>query len=172
MYKRLFRPLFFLFSAEQAHHLVTSGLRFARCIPGSEWLFHALFDVKHPSLERDLWGLHFKNPVGLAAGFDKNATYIEELSLLGFSFIETGTVTPKAQPGNPKPRLFRLKKDKALINRMGFNNHGAEKAKSSLQKQSHSQCVIGGNIGKNTATPNHKAPEDYGMVFRTLYDQV
>jgi len=132
-----------------------------------KWL-KATYTIKDPSLERTLWGIKFPNPVGLAAGFDKDARYIDPLSCLGFGFIEIGTVTPRAQPGNPKPRLFRLPADKALINRMGFNNHGAVKAASRLRKINE-RVIIGGNIGKNKDTPNGEAANDYEKCFMELY---
>lgn len=124
-----------------------------------------------PRLERELWGIKFKNPVGLAAGFDKDAKFLDELSMLGFGFIEIGTVTPLAQPGNDKPRLFRLPKDSALVNRMGFNNDGVVAAAERL-RQRKSDMIIGGNIGKNKVTPNEEADDDYEKCFRALYDVV
>jgi dihydroorotate dehydrogenase len=130
-----------------------------------------IFVVKNPKLERNVFGLNFTNPVGLAAGFDKNAEVYREFANFGFGFIEIGTVTPKAQPGNPKPRSFRLKKDTALINRMGFNNLGVDEAVKRL-KNRKSNVIIGGNIGKNTATPNESAVNDYLYCFERLYDYV
>lgn len=124
------------------------------------------FDDTH--LHRELWGVHFRNFVGLAAGFDKDAKYIDELALLGFGFIEIGTLTPKPQPGNPSPRIFRLPEDAALINRMGFNNEGVDAAVERLKKRK-SEIIIGGNIGKNKSTPNEKAVDDYEYCFRKLY---
>lgn len=124
-----------------------------------------------PRLERELWGIKFKNPVGLAAGFDKDAKFIDDLSILGFGFIEVGTVTPLPQPGNDRPRLFRLPADEALINRMGFNNDGVVAAAERLRKRK-SDIVIGGNIGKNKVTPNDQADDDYEKCFRALYDVV
>ena len=131
----------------------------------------ALFVKKDPALERTLWGITFPNPVGLAAGFDKDAKYTDELACLGFGFIEIGTLTPRSQPGNPKPRLFRLPADKALINRMGFNNDGSAAAAERL-KTRREKVIIGGNIGKNKDTPNEQAGDDYEMAFRDLYDVV
>lgn len=130
-----------------------------------------LFAKKHPKLERELWGIKFPNPVGLAAGFDKDARWVDELSTLGFGFVEIGTVTPRPQPGNDKPRLFRLPQDEALINRMGFNNQGAEVAAERL-RQRKSNIIIGGNIGKNKVTPNEEALSDYEKGFDALYDVV
>ncbi|MCD6062147.1 MAG: dihydroorotate dehydrogenase [Flavipsychrobacter sp.] len=130
-----------------------------------------MYTVKHPSLERKLWGLTFPNPVGLAAGFDKDAKYSDALACLGFGFVEIGTVTPRAQPGNPQPRLFRLPADSALINRMGFNNEGSKAAAQRLRKRKE-QIIIGGNIGKNKDTPNEQAIDDYIACFKDLYDTV
>ncbi len=141
-------------------------------IPGIKPITKACYTVKAPELEQDLFGLHFKNPVGVAAGFDKNAEMYSDLEALGFGFVEIGTVTPKAQEGNPKPRIFRLPKDKAIINRMGFNNQGAERIGARLQKRRSSDLIVGGNLGKNTTTPNEKAPEDYLKVFEALFDKV
>lgn len=140
-------------------------------IPGKKAVFKKLFDFEHPSLEREVFGLKFKNPVGLAAGFDKDAKLIDELVCLGFGFIEIGTITPKPQSGNPTPRLFRLPEDKAIINRMGFNNEGLEAAVSRLRKRK-SSVLVGGNIGKNKNTPNESAEHDYELAFNGLYDFV
>ena len=131
----------------------------------------SIFVIKSPELERTLWGIKFPNPVGLAAGFDKDAKFTDSLACLGFGFIEIGTVTPRPQPGNPKPRLFRLPADSALINRMGFNNDGATEAAQRLSKRRET-IIIGGNIGKNKDTPNENAGDDYEKGFRSLYDQV
>ena len=140
-------------------------------IPGKKAVFKKLFDFEHPALEREVFGLKFKNPVGLAAGFDKDAKLIDELACLGFGFIEIGTITPKPQVGNPTPRLFRLPEDKAIINRMGFNNEGLEAAVSRLKKRK-SSVLVGGNIGKNKITPNESAEDDYELAFNGLYDVV
>src|SRR5690242_3556943 len=135
MYKFFIRPILFLLNPEYVHHLVMAILKIGFRIPFSAYLAKKTYTTNHTSLKRSLWGLEFQNPVGLAAGFDKNAECFNELSNLGFSFIEIGTVTPKGQPGNSKPRLFRLKKDKGLINRMGFNNLGVEEAVNKLRKK-------------------------------------
>lgn len=140
-------------------------------VPGFKSLLRLLFNYKHKSLERTLFGVHFKNPVGLAAGFDKDAKLIDELSCFGFGFIEIGTLTPRPQPGNDKPRLFRLPQDSALINRMGFNNLGVLAAVERL-KRGKADVVIGGNIGKNKDTPNDKAFSDYMECFEALYPYV
>jgi dihydroorotate dehydrogenase len=170
MYK-LFRSLLFLFDAEKVHSFTSFLLKIVVHTPGIKHLWKAVFVVEHPRLQRRLFGIDFPNPVGLAAGFDKNATMFPELFNCGFGFIEIGTVTPKGQAGNPKPRLFRLKKDKAIINRMGFNNDGLEKAIVSLKKKQPG-WIIGGNIGKNKDTPNEKALKDYMVCFERLYPLV
>lgn len=171
MYKRVLRPLFFLLQPETIHHLVVWMLRTGFAIPGISCLVKRCCVVKHPSLERQLFGLNFENPVGIAAGFDKEAKVFNQLADLGFGHIEIGTVTPKGQPGNPKPRLFRLKQDQALINRMGFNNSGMDAAINNLKKRK-TNAIIGGNLGKNTRTPNEEAVADYETLFNGLYEHV
>ena len=171
MYKTLIRPLFFLFDAEKIHHFVFSILKIAFAIPGVKRLFSMFYQTQYPQLNQTIMGLHFKNPLGLAAGFDKNALLFDELSTFGFGFIEIGTVTPKPQVGNDKPRMFRLTKDKALINRMGFNNDGVQAAAVRL-KNRNPHLIIGGNIGKNKSTANENAIEDYSYCFNVLYDVV
>ena len=158
---------------EKAHHTVTNGLRNFTKVWGAKSILKSLYSVEDVRLEREVFGLKFKNPVGLAAGFDKNAEYIEEMANFGFGFIEIGTVTPKPQPGNDKPRMFRLVNDEALINRMGFNNQGADVAAGRLKhlKNRHG-LIIGGNIGKNKITPNQDAVNDYIYCFHALYDYV
>lgn len=170
MYKIIVRPLLFCFDPERIHHFTFSLIRFLNKIPLVPSLFKSLYLVKDKSLERQLFGLTFKNPVGLAAGFDKDAKLFNELGNLGFGFIEIGTLTPKPQPGNPKKRLFRLKEDNAIINRMGFNNGGVEEAVTRLKK--NKGVLIGGNIGKNKVTPNENATDDYVYCFNALYDYV
>ncbi|MCB9205428.1 MAG: quinone-dependent dihydroorotate dehydrogenase [Flavobacteriales bacterium] len=171
MYKILFRPLFFLLDPESAHHFVTGLFQFLMKIPGVKPITESLYKVEDKRLERELFGLKFPNPVGLAAGFDKQASFYKEFSSLGFGFIEVGTITPKPQDGNPKPRMFRLPKDEGLINRMGFNNGGLEMARKNLQDRDRS-FIIGGNIGKNKVTPNENATDDYIQCFQQLYDLV
>lgn len=171
MYKVLVRPFLFLFDPEAIHHFTFGFLRTAGKIPGAKSIQRSLFSLDNPKLERTLFGLKFKNPVGLAAGFDKDARLIDELASFGFGFIEIGTLTPKAQPGNEKPRLFRLPKDQALINRMGFNNGGAAAAVEQLRKRK-SNVIVGGNIGKNKVTPNEQAIDDYTACFEALYPYV
>ncbi len=170
MYKLLIRPLLFLFDPEKVHYFTFSLIKFLNMLPGVSSLFKALYVIDDKRLEKEVFGLKFKNPVGLAAGFDKDAKLFNELSNFGFGFIEIGTLTPKPQPGNPKKRLFRLKKDNAIINRMGFNNGGVEEAIKKLKK--NKGVLIGGNIGKNKVTPNNKAVEDYINCFETLFDHV
>ena len=171
MYKFIIRPFLFLLSPETAHNLTFKLLRCTLRIPGMKAFFKQMFVYEHPSLEREVFGLKFKNPVGLAAGLDKEARLVDELACLGFGFVEIGTVTPKGQPGNPLPRLFRLPQDKGLINRMGFNNEGAEMAAKRLKRRK-SNILIGGNIGKNKVTPNEMADADYEKAFELLYDVV
>ncbi len=170
MYK-LLRNLLFTISPERVHYLVMDLLSLKYKFALSRNAFKKLFTIKHPSLEKELWGIKFPNPVGLAAGFDKDARWTDELSTLGFGFIEIGTLTPRPQPGNDKPRLFRLPADEALINRMGFNNQGSEVAAERLKKRKEN-IIIGGNIGKNKVTPNENALEDYVACFKDLYEVV
>lgn len=170
MYKQIIRPILFWFDPEEVHHFTFSVIRMANKIPGFSLIFKALYEVSDKRLEREVFGLKFKNPVGLAAGFDKDAKLYKELSNLGFGFIEIGTLTPKGQEGNPKKRLFRLKEDSAIINRMGFNNGGVEEAV--LRLKQNTGVLIGGNIGKNKLTPNEEATSDYEICFDALYDYV
>ncbi len=167
----LIRRFLFLSDPENIHHWTMRRLKFFCRYSFLRKLFRKYFEVNNPDLTRELWGIRFKNPVGLAAGFDKDGRYTDELACLGFGFIEMGTVTPRPQPGNPRPRLFRLPKDKALINRMGFNNEGVSLAALRLAKRRES-VVIGGNIGKNKDTPNEEAVNDYETCFRELYPVV
>jgi len=171
MYKILVSPILFLFDAERIHYFVCEVLLLAFKIPFVPQLLRSLYTYEHPDLVQEVAGLRFRNPVGLAAGFDKNAELVDQLDALGFGFIEIGTVTPKPQPGNDKPRLFRLKSDKALINRMGFNNKGAAVAAAKLASRK-SKILVGGNIGKNKDTPNEQALNDYLICFRELFDVV
>lgn len=172
MYK-IVKPIFFSMDPETAHHRVTGGLRSFSKIWGAKSLLKSLYTVNDSRLEREVFGLKFKNPVGLAAGFDKNAEYIAEMAGMGFGFIEIGTVTPRPQPGNDKPRMFRLVEDEALINRMGFNNQGADVAAGRLkQLKARKELIIGGNIGKNKMTPNEEAVNDYIYCFNALFDYV
>ena len=170
MYKQIIRPILFWFDPEKVHYFTFSVIRMVSKIPGISSFFKLLFVVNDKRLEREVFGLKFKNPVGLAAGFDKDATLYKELSNFGFGFIEIGTLTPKPQDGNPKKRAFRLKEDNALINRMGFNNGGVQKAVELLKK--NKAVLIGGNIGKNKLTPNEDATSDYLICFDALFDFV
>lgn len=165
--KRVIRHLLFRLSPERAHHLSFTALRWLMKIPFVKGMIRGHYEVVDPKLERKLFGLTFKNPVGLAAGLDKDAKLFQELGALGFGFVEIGTITPKAQEGNPQPRLFRLLEDEAIINRMGFNNEGVEIAVERL-KNRPKELIVGGNIGKNRVTPNELAVEDYLYSFRVL----
>jgi dihydroorotate dehydrogenase len=171
MYKLLIRPFLFLFDPEAVHHFTFSAIRFTSKIPGVRFFRKKAYAIQHPSLKRNLFGLEFNNPVGLAAGFDKNALLLNLWEDFGFGFIEIGTVTPKPQPGNDKPRLFRLKKNQAIINRMGFNNDGAEVISKRLGKKK-TKILVGGNIGKNKVTPNEEAVNDYVSSFNILFEHV
>jgi len=169
MYKFLIRPILFLFNAESVHYFSFNAIKtFSKL--GLNRLFRKVFSLNDPRLEREVFGLKFKNPVGLAAGFDKDAKLYNELSDFGFGFIEIGTLTPKPQPGNPKKRLFRLLEDHAIINRMGFNNHGVFEAMEQLKKKH--RVLIGGNIGKNKVTANKDAIKDYLICFEALFEHV
>jgi dihydroorotate dehydrogenase len=170
MYKLLIRPLFFLFDPEKIHYFTFSLVRITSKIPVFSAIYRSLYLVDDKRLETEVFGLKFKNPVGLAAGFDKDAKLYKELSNFGFGFIEIGTLTPKGQDGNPKKRLFRLKEDSAIINRMGFNNGGVLEAVERLK--ANNGVLIGGNIGKNKLTPNEEATSDYEICFDALYDYV
>lgn len=171
MYKLLLKPIFFLFDPEKIHHWVFGTLRFAFKIPGVGAIVRSSHEIQHPALVTEVAGLKFPNPVGLAAGFDKDALLFDELGALGFGFIEVGTLTPKPQPGNDKPRMFRLPQDGGLINRMGFNNGGVQAAVQRL-KNRKTNVLIGGNIGKNKVTPNEEATNDYVVCFDALHDVV
>ena len=172
MYKLFLKPFFFLFSPERAHHLTLFLLKLVLAIPGVSHLFRAFYHFEHPGLQRRLFGLTFKNPVGLAAGFDKDGRHFRAMASLGFGFIEVGTVTPEGQQGNPLPRLFRLPQDEALINRMGFNNEGVDALAERLRTGKPRGLIIGGNIGKNKVTPNEEAEQDYARCFEALYPYV
>ncbi|WP_313386396.1 quinone-dependent dihydroorotate dehydrogenase [Chishuiella sp.] len=172
MYKQIKQVLFQL-QPEDAHHFVTRNLKNYAAFPGVGKLLDKFYQFNHPKLEREVFGIKFKNPIGLAAGFDKNAEYIEELNHFGFGFIEIGTVTPKPQPGNDIPRMFRLVDDEAIINRMGFNNKGVDFAVNKIKElKNRENYIIGGNIGKNKITPNEDAVDDYIKCFNALFDYV
>ncbi|MEZ7930720.1 MAG: quinone-dependent dihydroorotate dehydrogenase [Flavobacteriales bacterium] len=171
MYKLLVRPILFLFDPEKIHDFIFSSIRNLFKIPGLKSIVKSSYSSNNPKLEKELFGLKFKNPVGLAAGFDKDAKLFNELSAFGFGFIEIGTLTPLPQDGNPKKRMFRLPKDSGLINRMGFNNGGVKEAVERL-KRNNSGIIIGGNIGKNKVTPNENAVDDYVICFNELHAHV
>ena len=168
---RIVRFFLFLFNPEFIHHFTFKIIKIGGIIPGKMWSWRLIFRVKDARLEREVFGLKFDNPVGLAAGFDKDAKLFDELASFGFGFIEIGTVTPLPQDGNPKPRLFRLKDDIGLINRMGFNNQGIEAVVARLRRKK-SDIIIGGNIGKNKVTPNEEAANDYAICFEKLFPYV
>lgn len=167
MYKIL-KFFLFRFNPEKAHHITFSLLK----LPFISKITGLLYKKEHPALNKSVFGLQFKNPVGLAAGLDKDATAFNQFGDVGFGFIEIGTLTPKAQPGNDRPRLFRLIKDNAIINRMGFNNHGVDAAAIRLKKRKNPEILIGGNIGKNKVTPNEEAVNDYLICFNKLFNLV
>lgn len=168
---KIVRRLLFLQAPEAIHYRAMRALQQAYKLAPFRAILKRIFCLKDTRLERTLWGIKFPNPVGLGAGFDKDARWVNELACLGFGFVEIGTLTPKPQPGNPAPRLFRLPEDKGLINRMGFNNGGAETAAVRL-KHRKEQIIIGGNIGKNKLTPNEDATSDYVAAFKALHDVV
>ena len=170
MYRKLILPFLFLFDPEKIHNFTFFTIKIIFKIPFLGFFTKSYFKVESDKLKRNLFGLTFPNPVGIAAGFDKNATHISEFEKFGFGFIEIGTVTPKPQIGNPKKRLFRLKQDNAIINRMGFNNDGVTKIKNRLH--GNYNVIIGGNIGKNKITPNSEAKKDYLICFKELYELV
>lgn len=170
----LIRQLLFCFPPEDVHYFSMDLMRSAAAFAPVKKLISNRFAYHKTDLEREVFGLRFSNPVGLGAGFDKNAVYLNELEALGFGFVEIGTVTPLPQPGNEQPRLFRLPADKALINRMGFNNNGvkAVAARLATRKDQGSKLIVGGNIGKNKVTANEDAWKDYSICFETLFDFV
>lgn len=170
MYKLFIRPLLFLFDPESVHYFTFGLIRYVNKIPFVPSIIRFIYSDDNKNIEREVFGLKFKSPVGLAAGFDKDAKLYNELSDFGFGFVEIGTLTPKPQPGNPKKRLFRLKSDQAIINRMGFNNSGVEEAINRLKQ--NKGVLIGGNIGKNKITPNDEAVNDYVICFNALFDYV
>lgn len=172
MYKSIIRPILFQFDPEKVHHFTFNMVKMAHKIPGMGALLKSMYKVNDDRLKVNVFGLDFENPVGLAAGFDKDGKLFDELSNFGFGFIEVGTITPKTQPGNDKPRLFRLPADSAVINRMGFNNGGVEELAGRLRNRKGDKLIIGGNIGKNKVTPNEEAVDDYLKCFDALFDYV
>ncbi|GAB6926395.1 quinone-dependent dihydroorotate dehydrogenase [Paenibacillus sp. JCM 10914] len=170
LYRNIGKPIFFKMDPEKAHHLVVGGLGRASGVVGADTVMRGMYGVSEtPDLAVDLFGLHFATPVGLAAGLDKNAQAVKGFSSIGFGFMEVGTVTPKGQPGNEQPRLFRLPPDQALINRMGFNNEGAAAMADRLSALKGKRIPLAVNIGKNKATPNEKANDDYQACIQALY---
>lgn len=170
LYQNFAKPFFFKMDPERAHHVVMDGMRQAARLPGGTSLLRAMYGVKETNdMAQELWGLHFPNPIGLAAGLDKNAEAVEGFSSIGFGFMEVGTVTPLAQPGNELPRLFRLPPDRALINRMGFNNEGTQQMASRLSALHEHRIPVAANIGKNKMTPNDEAYKDYEKCISSLY---
>ncbi|MNS83875.1 Dihydroorotate dehydrogenase [compost metagenome] len=168
----LIKPLFFKYDPEVIHHKVFNWIKNVQAIPGAKQMIKATYCLEYNRLAREVFGIKFKNPVGLAAGFDKDAKLFDELGNLGFGFIEVGTITPVGQPGNDKPRMFRLVDDEALINRMGFNNEGVDEMVKRLKNRKDHSLIIGGNIGKNKVTPNDVADEDFVICFEKLFDVV
>lgn len=171
LYKYILRPLFFLFDPEKIHHVVFKLIKFSQALPGGKYITKSIFKLNDARLTRTVFGIEFPNPVGLAAGFDKDAKLYKELANYGFGFIEIGTITPVGQDGNPKPRMFRLPADGGLINRMGFNNQGLEGAIERL-KSKPKNLIVGGNIGKNKVTANEDAVSDYEKCFEGLFPYV
>ncbi len=171
LYRSFIRPLLFLMDAEKAHHFTFGIIKLLLSLPWAKVITRLLFAPQQKGLQKELMGLTFPNPIGLAAGFDKDARLIDELACFGFGFIEIGTLTPRPQSGNPQPRLFRLPQDSGLINRMGFNNEGVAAAVERLRKR-QTNLIIGGNIGKNKNTPNEEALNDYLVCFEALFDYV
>lgn len=168
MYRKLIQPILFALSIERAHRLVMRLLRLAGMIPGGRWLLGKCWAVRHPALEREVFGIRFPNPIGLAAGFDTDAEAIREFAALGFGFVEVGTVTPRPQAGNPRPRIFRLTKDQAIINRLGLPNHGLEQMIDRLRQPRHG-VIVGCSLGRNASTPSAEGAGDYLRLFRNLY---
>ena len=171
MYRQIIRPVLFRFNAETAHNLTFSALRLLRYIPFARALTRMIFRKNAPELEKEVFGLKFRNPVGLAGGLDKNGEFYNDLGNFGFSFVEIGSLTPEPQPGNPRPRLFRVVKDRAIINRMGINNKGVKNAVEHLKREKPDVIVVG-NISKNTTSINEDAAKDYESAFALLYDFV
>ena len=168
MYGHIIKPILFSLSIEQAHRVVMILLHLIGIIPGGRWLLRKCCAVRHPALEREVFGIRFPNPVGLAAGFDRNGEALREIAALGFGFVEIGSVTPRPQSGNPRPRVFRLPKDNAIVSRIGLANRGLEATIRQLRRP-HDGVIVGCNIGKNASTPAEEAPGDYLKLFRNLY---
>lgn len=171
MYKHILRPLLFRFNPETAHNLTMSALSFLRHIPFARSIIRAIYHKDSPSLEREVFGIQFPNPVGLAGGLDKNGEYYNDMGNFGFGFVEIGSLTPKPQDGNPKPRCWRVTGDKAIINRFGINNKGVKNAVEHLKKN-RPEVIVAANISKNTSSINEEAAKDYETAFGLLYDFV
>lgn len=171
MYKHILRPILFRFNAETAHNLTFSGLSLLRYIPFGRAIVRSLYKRTYPSLEREVFGIRFPNPVGLAGGLDKNGEYYNDMANFGFGFVEIGSLTPQPQDGNPKPRCFRVPQDKAIINRFGINNKGVKNAVEHLKKV-RPEVIVAANISKNSTSINEDAAKDYESGFALLYDFV
>ena len=171
MYKHILKPILFQFNPETAHNLLFSLLTFLRHIPGARAIMRAIYKKDSPKLAREVFGLNFPNPVGLAGGLDKNGEFYNDMADYGFGFVEIGSLTPKPQDGNPKPRCFRVPQDKAIINRFGINNKGVKNAVEHLKKE-RPEVIVAANISKNTTSINEDAAKDYETSFALLYDFV
>lgn len=171
MYKHILRPVLFRFNAETAHNMIMSTLKFLRHVPFARSTMRYIYKKSSPSLSREVFGLTFPNPVGLAGGLDKNGEFYNDMANFGFGFVEIGSLTPKPQDGNPKPRCFRVPADKAIINRFGINNKGVRNAVEHLKKE-RPEVIVAANISKNTASINEDAAKDYETAFAMLYDFV
>lgn len=171
MYKHILRPILFRFNPETAHNLTFSAIAMLRHIPFAQSIVRALYKRESPSLEKEVFGIKFPNPVGLAGGLDKNGEFYNDMANFGFGFVEIGSLTPQPQDGNPKPRCFRVPQDKAIINRFGINNKGVRNAVEHLKKNKP-EVIVAANISKNTASINEDAAKDYESAFALLYDFV
>ena len=171
MYKHILRPILFRFNPETAHNLTLSAIAMLRHIPFAQSIVRALYKRESPSLEKEVFGIKFPNPVGLAGGLDKNGEFYNDMANFGFGFVEIGSLTPQPQDGNPKPRCFRVPQDKAIINRFGINNKGVRNAVEHLKKNKP-EVIVAANISKNTASINEDAAKDYESAFALLYDFV
>lgn len=171
MYKHIIKPILFRFNPETAHNLTFKGFSFLKHVPFARSIIRAIYKKEYPSLEREVFGITFPNPVGLAGGLDKNGEYYNNLADFGFGFVEIGSLTPKPQDGNPKPRCFRVVDDKAIINRFGINNKGVRNAVENLKKN-RPEVIVAANISKNTTSINEDAAKDYESAFALLYDFV
>ena len=171
MYKHIIKPILFTFNPETAHNLTFAGLKFLRYVPFAGSIMRSLYKRDVPTLEKEVFGIHFPNPVGLAGGLDKNGEFYNDMANFGFGFVEIGSLTPQPQDGNPKPRCFRVPKDKAIINRFGINNKGVKNAIEHLKKE-RPNVIVAANISKNTTSINEDAAKDYESSFALLYDFV